>query len=148
MNWIYALEKKEIDCINHTLYVEFLIFSGHNYEWKKANDKIMVFCMPENIIKFDVSTLKRNLVCQFMKAVHNCGFTTCDSLLYNALKLFDSASGRFIQIGKSEDFTVIDEKDSVDLCYFINLRCCDIVLSEIADSLNMKGIEQTFDFAS
>lgn len=148
MNWIYALEKKkEIDCISHTLHVEFLIFSGHNYEWEKVNDNIMVFCMPEDIIKSDVSNLERDLVCQFMKAVHNCGFTTCDSLLYDALKLFDSAPGRFIQIGKSEDFTVIDEKDSVDSCYFVNLRYCDIVLSEIADSLNMKGVEQTFDFA-
>lgn len=148
MNWIYALEKKkEIDCISHTLHVEFLIFSGHNYEWKKVNDNIMVFCMPEDIIKSDVSNLERDLVCQFMEAVHNCGFTTCDSLLYDALKLFDSAPGRFIQIGNSKNFTVIDEKDSVDSCYFVNSRYCDIVLSEIADSLNMKGVEQTFDFA-
>ena len=107
----------------------------------------MVFCMPEDIIKSDVSNLERDLVCQFMEAVHNCGFTTCDSLLYDALKLFDSAPGRFIQIGNSKNFTVIDEKDSVDSCYFVNSRYCDIVLSEIADSLNMKGVEQTFDFA-
>ena len=148
MNWIYALEKKkEIDCISHTLHVEFLIFSGHNYEWKKVNDNIMVFCMPEDIIKSDVSNLERDLVCQFMKAVHNCGFTTCDSLFYNALKLFDSAPGRFIQIGESKDVTVIDEKDTIDSCYFVNSRYCDIVLSEIADFLNMKGEEQTFDFA-
>ena len=86
---IYAFEKKkEIDCISHTLHVEFLIFSGHNYEWEKVNDNIMVFCMPEDIIKSDVSNLERDLVCQFMKAVHNCGFTTCDSLLYDALTLF------------------------------------------------------------
>ena len=140
-------KKKEIDCISHTLHVEFLIFSGHNYEWEKVNDNIMVFCMPEDIIKSDVSNLERDLVCQFMKAVHNCGFTTCDSLLYDALTLFDSAPGRFIQIGNSKNFTVIDEKDSVDSCYFVNSRYCDIVLSEIADSLNMKGVEQTFDFA-
>lgn len=148
MNWIYALEKKkEIDCISHTLHVEFLFFSGHNYEWKKVNDNIMVFCMPEDIIKSDVSNLERDLVCQFMKAVHNCGFTTCDSLFYNALKLFDSAPGRFIQIGESKDVTVIGEKDTIDSCYFVNSRYCDIVLSEIADFLNMKGEEQTFDFA-
>lgn len=114
---------------------------------EKVNDNIMVFCMPEDIIKSDVSNLERDLVCQFMEAVHNCGFTTCDSLLYDALKLFDSAPGRFIQIGNSKNFTVIDEKDSVDSCYFVNSRYCDIVLSEIADSLNMKGVEQTFDFA-
>lgn len=148
MNWVYALEKKMgIDSINHTLYVEFLILPGHNYEWKKANDNIMVFCMPEDIMDSDATTLERDLVCQFMKAVHDCDFTTCDSLSDNALRLFDSVPGRFIQIGESGNVTVIDEKDSVDSCYYVNPRYCDIVLSEIADFLNMKGVEQTFDFA-
>ena len=95
----------------------------------------------------DATTLERDLVCQFMKAVHDCDFTTCDSLSDNALRLFDSVPGRFIQIGESGNVTVIDEKDSVDSCYYVNPRYCDIVLSEIADFLNMKGVEQTFDFA-
>lgn len=147
MNWVYALEKKMgIDSISHTLHVEFLILLGHNYEWKKANDNIMVFCVPENIMNSDAATLERDLVCQFIKAVQDCDFTTCDSLFDNALRLFDSVPGRFIQIGKSENVTVIDEKDSVDSCYYVNPRYCDIVLSEIADFLNMKGVEQTFDF--
>ena len=63
------------------------------------------------------------------------------------MQLFDSAPGRFIQVGKSENITIIDEKDGVESCYFVNSRCCDKVLSEIADFLNMKGTEQTFDFA-
>lgn len=149
MNWTYALEKRTgIESISHTLHVEFLIFPVHNYGWKKANDNIMVFCVPEDIMNSDTSTLERDLVCQFMKAIHDCDFTTCDSLPDNAVRLFDSAPGGFIQIGKSEDVTIIDEKDSVDSCYYVNSRYCDIVLSEIADFLNMKGVEQSFDFAN
>lgn len=147
MNWLYALEKKmRIDSISHTLYVELVIFPGKNYKWKKANDNIMVFCVPEDIMTSDASSLERDLVCQFVKAVHKCDFTAYDSLTDNVLRVFESAPGRFIQIGKSETVTVIDEKDGVDSCYYVNSRYCDVVLSEIANFLNMKGVEQTFDF--
>ena len=60
--------------------------------------------------------------------------------------MFDSAPGRFIQIGNTENLTVIDEKDSVDSCYYVNSRYCDKILSEIADFLSRKGLEQSFDF--
>lgn len=147
MNWVYALEKKqEIVSINHTIHVEFIIMPSHIYEWSKTNDNIMEFCVPEDIMNSDTSTLERELVCQFIKAIDDCGFTKCDTLSDNILRLFDSAPGRFIQIDKSENVTVIDEQDSVDSCYFVNLRYCDIVLSEIADFLNIKGAERIFDF--
>ena len=148
MNWGYALEKKlGIDSISNTLYVELLILPGRDYEWEKIDDNTMKFCVPEEIMSSDASTLERDLMCQFFKAVQDCGFTTCESLSDNALMVFDSAPGRFIQIGKSENVTVIDEKDGVDSCYYVNSRYCDKVLSEIADFLSMKGVEQTFDFA-
>ena len=148
MNWVYALEKKlEIDSISNTLHVELLILPGRDYEWEKIDDNTMKFCVPEEIMSSDASTLERDLMCQFFKAVQDCGFTTCESLSDNALRVFDSAPGRFIQIGKSENVTVIDEKDGVDSCYYVNSRYCDKVLSEIADFLSMKGVEQTFDFA-
>lgn len=148
MNWGYALEKKlGIDSISNTLYVELLILPGRDYEWEKIDDNTMKFCVPEEIMSSDASTLERDLMCQFFKAVQDCGFTTCESLSDNALMVFDSAPCRFIQIGKSENVTVIDEKDGVDSCYYVNSRYCDKVLSEIADFLSMKGVEQTFDFA-
>ncbi|EKY21783.1 hypothetical protein [Capnocytophaga sp. oral taxon 326] len=148
MNWVYALEKKMgIDSISNTLHVELLILPGRDYEWEKIDDNTMKFCVPEEIMSSDASTLERDLMCQFFKAVQDCGFTTCESLPDNALMVFDSAPGRFIQIGKSENVTVIDEKDGVDSCYYVNSRYCDKVLSEIADFLSMKGVEQTFDFA-
>ena len=121
---------------------------GRDYEWEKIDDNTMKFCVPEEIMSSDSSTLERDLLCQFFKAVQDCGFTTCESLSDNALRVFDSAPGRFIQIGKSENVTVIDEKDGVDSCYYVNSRYCDKVLSEIADFLSMKGVEQTFDFIS
>ena len=148
MNWVYALEKKlEIDSISNTLHVELLILPGRDYEWKKANDNTMVFCVPEEIMSSDVTTLERELVGQFLKAIQDCKFSSNESLFDAGMQLFDSAPGRFIQVGKSENITIIDEKDGVESCYFVNSRCCDKVLSEIADFLNMKGTEQTFDFA-
>ena len=148
MNWVYALEKKlEIDSISNTLHVELLILPGRDYEWEKIDDNTMKFCVPEEIMSSDVTTLERELVGQFLKAIQDCKFSSNESLFDAGMQLFDSAPGRFIQVGKSENITIIDEKDGVESCYFVNSRCCDKVLSEIADFLNMKGTEQTFDFA-
>ena len=147
MNWLYAIEKKlGVDSISQNLHVELLILPGSTYEWKKANYNTIVFCIPEDITKADASTLERNLVEQFLTAVQNCGSSSCNSLFNTGMQVFDSAPGRFIQIGNSENITVIDEKDGVDSCYYVNSRYCDKILSEIADFLNMKGAEQTFDF--
>ncbi len=94
----------------------------------------------------DASTLERDLVEQFLKAIQDCGFSSNGSLSIDGLQIFDSAPGRFIQIGNTENLTVIDEKDGVDSCYYVNSKYCDKILSEIADYLNMKGLEQSFDF--
>jgi len=148
MNWVYALEKKMgIDSISNTLHVELLILPGRDYEWEKIDDNTMKFCVPEEIMSSDVTTLERELVGQFLKAIQDCKFSSNESLFDAGMQLFDSAPGRFIQVGKSENITIIDEKDGVESCYFVNSRYCDKVLSEIADFLNMKGTEQTFDFA-
>ena len=148
MNWVYALEKKlGIDSISNTLHVELLILPGRDYEWEKIDDNTMKFCVPEEIMSSDVTTLERELVGQFLKAIQDCKFSSNESLFDAGMQLFDSAPGRFIQVSKSENITIIDEKDGVESCYFVNSRCCDKVLSEIADFLNMKGTEQTFDFA-
>lgn len=34
----------------------------------------------------------------------------------------------------------------MDSCYYVNSRYCDKILSEIADFLSRKGLEQSFDF--
>ena len=148
MNWLFAVEKKLcIDSISRSLHVELLILPISNYEWEKANDNTMVFCVPEKIMSSDATTLERELVGQFFKAIKDCGFSSNESLFDVGMQLFDSAPGRFIQVGKSENITIIDEKDGIDSCYYVNSRYCDKVLSEIADFLNMKGTEQIFDFA-
>lgn len=147
MNWVYALEKKMgIDSISHALHVELLILQGSKYKWKKANDNIIVFCIPEEMMSSDATTLERDLVGQFLKAIKDCGFSSNELLFDAGMQLFDAAPGRFIQVGKSENITIIDEKDSVDSCYYVNSRYCDKILSEIADFLNIKGSEQTFNF--
>ena len=148
MNWMFTVEKKLcIDSISRTLHVELYILPISDYEWKKANDNTMVFCVPEKIMSSDATTLERELVGQFFKAIKDCGFSSNESLFDVGMQLFDSAPGRFIQVGKSENITIIDEKDGIDSCYYVNSRYCDKVLSEIADFLNMKGTEQIFDFA-
>lgn len=147
MNWLLAVEKKlSIISLNQNLHIEFCILPGREYVWKKANDYTIVFCVPEDIMNSDASTLERDLVEQFLKAIQDCGFSLYESLTVEGLRMFDSAPGRFIQIGNTENLTVIDEKDGVDSCYFVNSRYCDKILSEIADFLNMKGSEQSYDF--
>ncbi|WP_315364371.1 hypothetical protein [Prevotella jejuni] len=148
MNWLFAVEKKlYIDSISRNLHVELCILPGSDYEWKKVNENIMVFCVTEKIISSDATTLERILVEQFLKALQDCGFSSNESLFDTGMQLFDSAPGRFIQVGENENITIIDEKDGVDSCYYVNSRYCDKILSEIADFLNIKGSEQTFDFA-
>ena len=148
MNWLFAIEKKLwVNTIGQNLYVELCVMPGGVYEWKKENDQSMVFCVPEEIMSSDATTLERDLVGQFLKAIKDCGFSSNESLFDTGMQLLDSAPGRFIQVGESENITIIDEKDGVDSCYYVNSRYCDKILSEIADFLNIKGSEQTFDFA-
>lgn len=148
MNWLFAIEKKLwVDTISQNLHVELCVMRGSVYEWKKANDNTMVFCVPEEMMSSDATTLERDLVGQFLKAIKDCGFSSNESLFDIGMQLFDSAPGRFIQVGESENITIVDEKDGVDSCYYVNSRYCDKILSEIADLLNIKGSEQTFDFA-
>lgn len=148
MNWLFAIEKKLwVDTIGQNLYVKLCVIRGGVYEWKKGDDNSMVFGVPEEIISSDATTLERDLVGQFLKAIKDCGFSSNESLFDTGMQLFDSAPGKFIQVGKSESITIIDEKDGIDSCYYVNSRYCDKILFEIADFLNIKGSEQTFDFA-
>ena len=146
MNWLFAIEQKlQVDSISQDLYVELHIMPGCSYKWEKGNDNSMVFCVPEEIMSSDASTLERDLVGQFLKAIKGCGFSSNESLFDTGMQLFDSAPGRFIQVGEREN--IIDEIDGVDSCYYVDSRYCDKILSEIADLLNIKGSEKTFDFA-
>lgn len=147
MNWLLAVEKKLcITSLNQNLHIELCILPGKEYVWKKANDYTIAFCIPEDIMNSDASTLERDLVKQFLNAIQDCGFSSYESLTVEGLRMLDSAPSRFIQIGNTENLTVIDERDGVDSCYYVNSRYCDKILSEIADFLNIKGSEQSFDF--
>ena len=147
MNWLLAIEKKLcITSLNQNLHIELCILPEKEYVWKKANDYTIVFCIPEDIMNSDASTLERNLVKQFLNAIKDCGFSSYESLTVEGLRMLDSAPSRFIQIANTENLTIIDERDGVDSCYYVNSRYCDKILSEIADSLNIKGSEQSFDF--
>lgn len=148
MNWIFAIDKElNISSINQNLHVEIFILPNIGYQWEKANEYTMNLCIPENIISSEATDLEQVLVGEFLRAIQDCGFTACEFLYDVGMQLFDSTSGRFIQIGKRETLTIIDEKDGVDSCYFVNSRYCNTILTEIADYLNMKGFERTFDFA-
>lgn len=147
MNWLLTVEKKLcITSLNQNLHIELCILPGKEYVWKKANDYTIAFCIPEDIMNSDASTLERDLVKQFLNAIQDCGFSSYELLTVEGLRMLDSAPSRFIQIGNTENLTVIDERDGVDSCYYVNSRYCDKILSEIADFLNIKGSEQSFDF--
>ena len=53
MNWLLAVEKKLcITSLNQNLLIEFCIVPVKEYVWEKANDYTIVFCVPEDIMKF------------------------------------------------------------------------------------------------
>lgn len=81
MNWLFAIEKKLwVDTISQNLHVELCVMPGSVYEWKKANDNTMVFCVPEEMMSSDATTLEKELVGQFFKAIKDCGFSSNESL--------------------------------------------------------------------
>lgn len=147
-NWIYAAQHvKGISPLLKNTHVEIVVLPGKDFDSQKANENAIVFCIPEEILKSDSDTLEQSMVFAFIDALSKHGFSSKD-LTQNIVKQMMSEAGcGFIPIGKDKEINIIDMNDGTTSCYFVNKRYCDVILSEIADYLNIKGKERKYDFS-
>lgn len=140
--WVYAIEyNKHIIPICKNTYVEIVLIPDGDICWSKVDEHIIMFCIPETIFKKNASSIEIEIVQSFVSALKECEFSNTE--LSTIIKhMFNENSGRFLQISDNIQYNPIDINDGVTECYFVNKRYCDIILSEIADYLNLKGEEK------
>lgn len=147
-NWIYAAQHvKGISPLLKSTHVEIAVFPGNDFDSQKANENVMVFCIPEEILKSEPDNLEHNMVFAFIDALYRHGFGSKDLTQDLVEQMMSEASCGFIPIGKEKEINVIDMNDGINSCYYVNKRYCDVILSEIADYLNIKGEERKYDFS-
>lgn len=147
-NWIYAAQHvKSISPLLKSTHVEVFFIPGKDFDSGKANESVMVFCIPEEIVKEDEASLERNMVMPFVNALCSNGFGSSDLTLELVEQMMSEASCGFMQIAREDDTSIIDVNDGVNSCYYVNKRCCDVILSEIAECLNIKGKGCSFGFS-
>lgn len=147
-NWIYAAQYvKGIDPLVKNAHIEVFSVPDGEITWEKANDHTMVICLPDTLLNTDAETIESRIVSNFADALRECGFASkkLDQDLTDSM--FAECGSRFMQIGKGNEMNIIDINDGVTSCHFVNKRCCDIILSEIADMLDLKGEERIYSFA-
>lgn len=146
-NWFYASElKKGITPINRTVYVEISMMPGGQFKHIKFNENTMIFSVPSEILDGNADDLEYTVISEFILALKNCGVLSTQFGEDVVKEIMAESGTGFIQIGKVSNINIIDENDSVTSCYFVNKRHCDVILSEIADFLDMKGCEQSFSY--
>lgn len=145
-NWFYASElKKGITPINRNVYVEISMMPGGQFKHIKHNENTMIFGVPSEILDGNADDLEYTVISEFILALKNCGVLSTQFGEDVVKEMMAEAGTGFIQICK--DLNIIDENDGVTSCYYVNKRYCDVILSEIADFLNIKGSEQSFSYA-
>lgn len=143
--WMYAIKyNKKIIPICKNTYVELVLVPYGDICWSKVDEHIMMFCIPETIFSKDESSIELKIIQKFVSALKGCEFSNIE--LSNIIKhMFNENSGRFLQISNNIQADQIYINDGITACYFVNKRSCDIILSEIADYLNLKGEERVFN---
>lgn len=147
-NWIYAAQHvKGVSPLLKNAHVEIVVLPGNDFDSQKANENVLVFCIPEEILKSEPDNLEQNMVFAFIDALCRHGFGSKDLTQNLVEQMMSEAGCGFIPIGKDKEINIIDMIDGVSSCYFVNKRYCDVILSEIADYLNIKGEERKYDFS-
>ena len=144
-NWFYASElKKGLTPINRNVYVEISMIPGGQFKHIKLNENTMIFSVPSEILDGNADDLEYTLISEFILALKNCGVLSTQ-FGEDILKVMMAEAGTgFIQICKDSNMNIIDVNDGVTSCHYVNKRHCDVILSEIADFLNIKGNEKSF----
>lgn len=146
-NWLYASElRKGITPVNRNVYVEVSMMPGGRFKHIRLNDNTIIFSIPPEILDGNADDIEYTIISEFIMALGTCGFLSSQFCVDIVKDMMSEAGIGFIQIGKDSDMNVIDVNDDVTTCHFVNKRYCDVILSEIADFLSMKGSEHSFSF--
>lgn len=146
-NWFYASElKKGVTPVNRNAYVEVSMMPGGEFKHIQINDNTIIFSIPPEILDENADDIEYTIISEFIMALETSGFLSSQFCVDIVRDMMSEAGSGFIQIGKGSDMNVIDVNDGVTSCHFVNKRYCDVILSEIADFLGMKGSEQSFSF--
>lgn len=144
-NWFYASElKKGVTPVNRNAYVEVSMMPGGEFKHIQINDNTILFSIPPEILVGNADDIEYTIISEFIMALETSGFLSSQFCVDIVKDMMLEAGSGFIQIGKDSDINLIDENDGVTTCHFVNKRYCDVILSEIADFLDMKGSEQSF----
>lgn len=147
-NWMYASQHvKGIEPLLRNAHIEVFSMPDGDITWAKANDHTIVICLPDTLLTTDADTIEYRIVSQFADALRETGFASKNLNQDLIVRMFDECGSRFMQIGKENETNIIDINDGVTSCHYVNGRCCDVVLSEIAEMLNLKGEERNYNFA-
>ena len=147
-NWFYASElKKGVTPINRNVYVEISMIPGGQFKHIKLNDNSIFIIVPSEILDGNADELEYSVISEFIMALKKCGVLSTQFGEGIVKEMMAEAGTGFIQIGKVSNINIIDDNDGVTSCYFVNKRHCDVILSEIADFLDIKGSEQSFSYA-
>lgn len=146
-NWFYAAElKKGVTPVNRNAYVEVSMMPGGEFKHIQINDNTIIFSIPPEILDENADDIEYTIISEFIMALETSGFLSSQFCVDIVRDMMSEAGSGFIQIGKGSDMNIIDINDGVTSCHFVNKRYCDVILSEIADFLGMKGSEQSFSF--
>lgn len=144
-NWFYASElKKGITPVNRNVYVEISMMQGGQFKHIKLNENTMIFSVPSEILDGNADELEYTVISEFIMALKICGVLSKQFGEGIVKEMMAEAGIGFIQIGKVSNINIIDKNEGVTSCYYVNKRYCDVILSEIADFLDIKGSEKSF----
>ena len=144
-NWFYASElKKGITPINRNVYLEVSMMPGGQFKHIKLNENTMIFSVPSDILDGNAEDLEYTIISELILALRSCGVLSSLFSEHIVKGMMSEAGTGFLQIGKVSNMNIIDVNDDVTSCHYVNKRYCDVILSEIADFLDMKGSEQSF----
>ena len=144
-NWFYASElKKGITPINRNVYLEVSMMPGGQFKHIKLNENTMIFSVPSDILDGNVGELEYSAISELILALNKCGVLSTQFGEDIVKEMMAEAGTGFMQISKDSNMNIIDVNDGVTSCHYVNKRHCDVILSEIADFLNIKGNEKSF----
>ena len=146
-NWFYASElKKDITPINRNVYLEVSMMPGGQFKHIKLNENTMIFSVPSEILDGNADELEYTIISELILALRFCGVISSQFSEHIVKRMMSEAGTGFLQIGKVSNMNIIDVNDDVTSCHYVNKRYCDVILSEIANFLGMKGSEQSFSY--
>ena len=146
-NWFYASElKKGITPVNRNVYLEASMMPGGGFKYIQVNDNTIIFSVPSDILDGNSGELEYTIVSELILALKKCGVLSTQFGEDTVKEMMAEAGTGFIQISKNSNMNIIDNNDGVTYCHYVNKRYCDVILSEIADFLGVKGSEQSFSY--